>query len=324
MRKIHFTKGGIGFYAGDRAHFRPSIRGRPGTLATRLLFPGAMTQRRPRARSHPSLGLPRGVATRPERARAGKRPSGSGRTSRAEPSRRREAERKRAWKKAAGRVGVGGILNLGGSIDFTIWTPPKVKNKPSQTYSTLIECLSSARLVSTHGRDGDAKRETRREGATGGGCRVARTRDETAPRTRWEGRKEEDSDCQGKWRGRGAAAARSKTERKTEGRKEKVERRGLEGGWGRTMTRGGKRVAKYRSSRPAKKQRTENWSFVKFYVPRGRRGWSLPTNLCSFFLSFEFLSFSLSPPFRFPSRRRAIRRIEEILRPAGTAAARKR
>lgn len=54
----------------------------------------------------------------------------------------------------------GGILNLGGSIDFTIWTPPKVKNKPSQTYSTLIECLSSARLVSTHGRDGDTKRET--------------------------------------------------------------------------------------------------------------------------------------------------------------------
>lgn len=42
------------------------------------------------------------------------------------------------------------ILNLGGSIDFTIWTPPKVKNKPSQMYSTLIECLSSARLVSTH------------------------------------------------------------------------------------------------------------------------------------------------------------------------------
>lgn len=49
-----------------------------------------------------------------------------------------------------GGGGVGGILNLGGSIDFTIWTPPKVKNKPSRTYSTLIECLSSARLVSTH------------------------------------------------------------------------------------------------------------------------------------------------------------------------------
>lgn len=58
-----------------------------------------------------------------------------------------------------GGVGGGGILNLGGSIDFTIWTPPKVKNKPSRTYSTLIECLSSARLVSTHqGRRGERKR----------------------------------------------------------------------------------------------------------------------------------------------------------------------
>lgn len=71
-------------------------------------------------------------------------------------------------EKGRARVGGGGgILNLGGSIDFTIWTPPKVKNKPSQTYSTLIECLSSARLVSTHGRDGDTKRETWR--VDGGG-----------------------------------------------------------------------------------------------------------------------------------------------------------
>lgn len=63
-----------------------------------------------------------------------------------------------------GGGGVGGILNLGGSIDFTIWTPPKVKNKPSRTYSTLIECLSSARLVSTHRppeRERERKRETR-------------------------------------------------------------------------------------------------------------------------------------------------------------------
>lgn len=66
--------------------------------------------------------------------------------------------------------GVGGILNLGGSIDFTIWTPPKVKNKPSRTYSTLIECLSSARLVSTHRpperereKEGDARNETEQE-----------------------------------------------------------------------------------------------------------------------------------------------------------------
>lgn len=67
-----------------------------------------------------------------------------------------------------GGGGVGGILNLGGSIDFTIWTPPKVKNKPSRTYSTLIECLSSARLVSTHRptereEEGDARNETEQE-----------------------------------------------------------------------------------------------------------------------------------------------------------------
>jgi len=67
-----------------------------------------------------------------------------------------------------GGGGVGGILNLGGSIDFTIWTPPKVKNKPSRTYSTLIECLSSARLVSTHRlpereKEGDARNETEQE-----------------------------------------------------------------------------------------------------------------------------------------------------------------
>lgn len=63
-------------------------------------------------------------------------------------------------------VGVGGgILNLGGSIDFTIWTPPKVKNKPSRTYSTLIECLSSARLVSTHRLpEREKKRERNRAG----------------------------------------------------------------------------------------------------------------------------------------------------------------
>lgn len=68
-----------------------------------------------------------------------------------------------------GGGGVGGILNLGGSIDFTIWTPPKVKNKPSRTYSTLIECLSSARLVSTHRppkreeKKGDARNGTEQE-----------------------------------------------------------------------------------------------------------------------------------------------------------------
>lgn len=62
--------------------------------------------------------------------------------------------------------GGGGILNLGGSIDFTIWTPPKVKNKPSRTraYSTLIECLSSARgsfqRTSLRENEGDARNET--------------------------------------------------------------------------------------------------------------------------------------------------------------------
>lgn len=71
-----------------------------------------------------------------------------------------EAEKERGKRPRASASLGGGILNLGGSIDFTIWTPPKVKNKPSQTYSTLIECLSSARLVSTHSRDGDTKRET--------------------------------------------------------------------------------------------------------------------------------------------------------------------
>lgn len=63
----------------------------------------------------------------------------------------------------------GGILNLGGSIDFTIWTPPKVKNKPSRTYSTLIECLSSARLVSTHRPERERGRREERNRGTGGG-----------------------------------------------------------------------------------------------------------------------------------------------------------
>lgn len=65
----------------------------------------------------------------------------------------------------------GGILNLGGSIDFTIWTPPKVKNKPSRTYSTLIECLSSARLVSTHRPERERGRREERNRGTGGGRR---------------------------------------------------------------------------------------------------------------------------------------------------------
>lgn len=81
-----------------------------------------------------------------------------------------------------GGGGVGGILNLGGSIDFTIWTPPKVKNKPSRTYSTLIECLSSARLVSTHR---PPKREKKRE--TRGTEQSRRRR----RRRRWAGNEEE-------------------------------------------------------------------------------------------------------------------------------------
>jgi len=72
-------------------------------------------------------------------------------------------------------VAGGGILNLGGSIDFTIWTPPKVKNKPSRTYSTLIKCLSSARLVSTH-RPLDKEREKEKEGAKQSRMRWRRSR----------------------------------------------------------------------------------------------------------------------------------------------------
>lgn len=124
------------FDRGVAARSALAIRGRLS-----LSFSGAMTRRRPRdfPRARESLLSSLSPRTAPGLGQAGKE------------------QGKRPCASAS--LG-GGILNLGGSIDFTIWTPPKVKNKPSQTYSTLIECLSSARLVSTHGRDGDTKRET--------------------------------------------------------------------------------------------------------------------------------------------------------------------
>lgn len=130
-------------------------------------------------------GFPRGAA-RHRDARATKPPSVY------------EAEKERGKRPRASASLGGGILNLGGSIDFTIWTPPKVKNKPSQTYSTLIECLSSARLVSTHSRDGDTKRETWKGWRRAVGLEREGVKQPPRKGAGGGGRKEEDSDCQGK------------------------------------------------------------------------------------------------------------------------------
>lgn len=125
--------------------------------------------------------------------------------------------------------GVGGILNLGGSIDFTIWTPPKVKNKPSRTYSTLIECLSSARLVSTHRppkreeKKGDARRteqsrrRRRRRRRAGGRGQGTRKREPARGRNRVEARAREGQRKGVIKRRKGSRRAREEAGRKESG-----------------------------------------------------------------------------------------------------------
>lgn len=125
-----------------------------------------------------------------------------------------------------GGGGVGGILNLGVSIDFTIWTPPKVKNKPSRTYSTLIECLSSARLVSTHRPPSEREKEGDARGMKQ--CR----------------RRQRRRRCRWRWRWR---RKRRKKRKGDEGRKRGREnQRGEETGWKRARERQRKGVIKKR------------------------------------------------------------------------------
>lgn len=151
----------------------------------------------------------------------------------------RGGEEKARVRYAAGGIdgGVGGgILNLGGSIDFTIWTPPKVKNKPSRTYSTLIECLSSARLVSTHqGRRGERKRGRHEE-----------EENETEQETEKEEKEGEEEEEEEKVDG--------EAKREDEGN-----RRGEETGWKRARKRQKKGVIKRKrkGGRRAKRGRAE-------------------------------------------------------------------
>lgn len=175
--------------------------------------------------------------------------------------------------------GVGGILNLGGSIDFTIWTPPKVKNKPSRTYSTLIECLSSARLVSTHR---PPKREKKRE--TRGTEQSRRRR----RRRRWAGGRGQGT------RKREPARGRNRVEARAGGAEEggNKEEEGKPTGEGR---RGEKRVAKCRSSTstPVRNKEQKIDRLLSFMFLRGRRRGSSvrpsPLSLSSFLLQLLHL-----------------------------------
>lgn len=178
-----------------------------------------------------------------------------------------------------GGGGVGGILNLGGSIDFTIWTPPKVKNKPSRTYSTLIECLSSARLVSTHR---PPKREKKRE--TRGTEQSRRRR----RRRRWAGGRGQGT------RKREPARGRNRVEARAGGAEEggNKEEEGKPTGEGR---RGEKRVAKCRSSTstPVRNKEQKIDRLLSFMFLRGRRRGSSvrpsPLSLSSFLLQLLHL-----------------------------------
>lgn len=186
--------------------------------------------------------------------------------------------------------GVGGILNLGGSIDFTIWTPPKVKNKPSRTYSTLIECLSSARLVSTHR---PPKREKKRE--TRGTEQSRRRR----RRRRWAGGRGQGT------RKREPARGRNRVEARAGGAEEggNKEEEGKPTGEGR---RGEKRVAKCRSSTstPVRNKEQKIDRLLSFMFLRGRRrGSSVRPSPLSLSRPFSFnycISFPLTFYFSIP------------------------
>lgn len=167
-------------------------------------------------------------------------------------------EKKRKSPRCAGGGGGGGggsngILNLGGSIDFTIWTPPKVKNKPSRTYSTLIECLSSARLVSTH-RPPEREKERER------GRREETKQEETAVEGKRNEKEGTDRREERGWKRARERQRKGVIKRRKGGGRRATEEEG--GGEGERVSAGGDRreksVAKYRSSTPGKKQRTEN------------------------------------------------------------------